>query len=224
MGYYIDLESISIDQYKEILKHTQLIPSWKILEENIDKNLEILKKYDIKNLNQLLIELKDKQKIDEFSQKSGLEEKYLEVLRRVVNGYKQKPNRLKDFSCISIDTITKLEKLGIKNTLHFYDRVLSLKKIKELSQEIKVDYEELIKLSKLSDLSRIRWVNHTFAYVLLESAYDTTKKVIDADYKKLYLAIKKLNEEKKIYKAHIGENDMKMLIESAQLLDCEIEY
>ncbi len=37
MGYYIDLKSISIDNYKEILKTTELIPSWKVLEDDIDK-------------------------------------------------------------------------------------------------------------------------------------------------------------------------------------------
>lgn len=43
MRYYIDLERISIDQYKEILKSADLIPSWMILKENIDKNLDIIK-------------------------------------------------------------------------------------------------------------------------------------------------------------------------------------
>ena len=44
MGYYIDLKSISIDTYKEILQTTELIPSWKVLKENIDKNLDVIKK------------------------------------------------------------------------------------------------------------------------------------------------------------------------------------
>ena len=82
----------------------------------------------------------------------------------------------------------------------------------------------MLKLAKLTDLSRIRWVNHTFAYVLLESGYDTVEKVANADYKELYTTIKQLNEERKIYNAHIGERDMKMVIESAQGLDFEIEY
>ena len=81
-----------------------------------------------------------------------------------------------------------------------------------------------MKLTKLTDLSRIRWVNHTFAYVLLESGYDTTEKVANADYKKLYETIKQLNDDRKIYNAHIGERDMKMIIDFAQQLDFEIEY
>ena len=103
MGYYIDLKSITIDQYKEILRNTELIPSWKILEEDIDKNLDMIKKHNIKNLDELLIALKDKTKIQEFSRQSGLPSNYLEVLKRVLNGYRQKPNRIKDFLCISED-------------------------------------------------------------------------------------------------------------------------
>jgi len=50
MGYYIDLSSIGIDKYREGLKTADLIPSWKVLEDDIDKNIEILKNHNIKNL------------------------------------------------------------------------------------------------------------------------------------------------------------------------------
>jgi hypothetical protein len=224
MGYYIDLKSISIDKYKEILKTTELIPSWKVLGENIDNNLNIIKNQHIKNLDELLAALKDKDKIQEFSKQSGLPANYLEVLKRVVNGYRQKPNKIKDFTCIPEVVSNKLDKLGIKNTLKLYDEILTRQKRAEFSQKTGISKDEMIRLTKLTDLSRIRWVNHTFAYVLLESGYDTAEKVANADYKKLYETVKKLNEERKIYNAHIGERDMKMVIESAQGLDFEIEY
>ena len=86
MGYYIDLKSMSIDKYKEVLKTTELIPSWKVLGENIDKNLDIIKNQHIENLDELLSALKDKDKIQEFSKQSGLPANYLEVLKRIVNG------------------------------------------------------------------------------------------------------------------------------------------
>ncbi len=201
-----------------------MIPSWKVLGEDIDKNLDIIKKHDISNLDELLIALKDKSKIQEFSKLSGLPAKYLEVLKRVVNGYRQKPNRIRDFSCISEDIFHRLEKSGLKNTLKLYDKVLTSEKRNEFSKKTGISQREMLKLAKLTDLSRIRWVNHTFAYVLLESGYDTVEKVAKADYKELYTNIKQLNEERKIYNAHIGERDMKMVIEFAQGLDFEIEY
>ena len=224
MGYYINLKNITLDKYKEILKAADLIPSWKILEKDIDINLDIIKKYNIENLDELLIALKDKDKIQKFSKESGLEEKYLVVLKRVLNGYRQKPNRIKDFICIAEKTVNKLEKLGIKNTLKLYDKVLTHEKRNELSRNTGIGESEIMMLTKLTDLSRIRWVNHTFAYVLLEAGYDTTQKVSNANYQELYETVKKLNKKREIYNAHIGARDMKMCIESAKGLDFEIEY
>lgn len=224
MGYYIDLKNISIDAYKEILKAKTLIPSWKVLKNDIDENMSILKTHNIINLNELLIKLKNKSDVQEFSIQSGLPENYLAVLKRVVNGYRQKPNRIKDFTCVDEDIVLKLEKIGIKNTLKLYDKILTEGSRNELSKKTGIGKKEVMKLTKLTDLSRIRWVNHTFAYVLLESGYDTAEKVAKADYKELYETIKQLNNQRKIYNAHIGVNDMKMIIESAQILDFEIEY
>ncbi len=47
MGYDMDLEKISIDDYGSILKGTHLIPSWKVLKENLETNLETIKKLGI---------------------------------------------------------------------------------------------------------------------------------------------------------------------------------
>ncbi|MCG8307034.1 MAG: DUF4332 domain-containing protein [Cytophagales bacterium] len=94
----------------------------------------------------------------------------------------------------------------------------------ELSNKTGVSKIELMKLTKLTDLSRIRWVNHTFAYVLLEAGYDTAEKVANADPQVLYETVKQLNKEREIYNAHIGVRDMKMCIDAANGLDFEIEY
>lgn len=224
MGYSVDLKNISIDKYKEILKTAELIPSWKILEKDIDKNLDIIKKNNIKNLDELLTAFKNKEQIQKFSKQSGLPENYLAVLKRVVNGYQRKPNRIKDFPCISENIVHKLKEAGIKNTKKLYKKILNAEKREELSREIGLEEHEIMQLTKLTDLSRIRWVNHTFAYVLLETGYDTAKKVANADYQNLYEIIKQLNEERKIYNAHIGLRDIKMVVEAAKILDFEVAY
>ncbi|MCP4134578.1 MAG: DUF4332 domain-containing protein [bacterium] len=224
MAYYIDLAKITIDEYKEILASADLIPSWMILKENINKNLDIIKKQDIKNLDELQKKIKDKTRVQEFAGQSGLPEEYLSVLRRVINGYQPKPNRIQDFPCIAEDVVKKLEKSGFKKTIQVYDEILTTKKRKELSKKTGVEEDEIMKLAKLTDLSRIRWVNHTFAYVLLEAGYDTAKKVANADYKKMYVKIKQLNKEKELFKGNIGEHDMKLCVEAARVLDFDIKY
>ncbi len=224
MGYYIDLNSISIGEYKETLKSVDLIPSRMILKENTDENLDIIESHNIQNLDELQKTLKDKKKLPELSKQFGISERFLEVLRAEINGYLQKPNRIKDFSCVGESIVHGLEKLGLKNTLKLYGEVLNQEKRDELSIKTGISKIDIMQLTKLTDLSRIRWVNHTFAYVLLESGYDTAKKVANADYKEMYETIKQLNEERKIYNAHIGVNDMKLCIESAKSLDFEIDY
>ncbi len=224
MGYYIDLTKISIEEYKEVLKTADLIPSRIILKEKIDENLSVIKKHNIQNIDELQKALKTKSKLAELSKKFGISERYLEVLRAEINGYLQKPNRIKDFICITEKTILKLEELGLKNTERLYEEVLTTERRNELSSKTGISKNEIIKLTKLTDLSRIRWVNHTFAYVLLEAGYDTAKKVADANYQKLYETVKQLNKEREIYNAHIGAHDMKLCIEFAKGLNFEIEY
>lgn len=224
MGYYIDLERISLENYKEILKSADLLPSRLVLKDNIDDNFNRLKKENIQNVDELRNALKNKTKIHDFSNQSGISEDYLRILIREVNSYRQKPNKLKDFPGIAGDVISKLEDLGISNTLQLFNKILTVQSRNELSKQTGISENELLYLAKLTDLSRIRWVNHTFAYVLLEAKYETAKKVSEADYNELYEAVKKLNEEKKIYKGHIGLHDMKLCVEAAKDLPNEIEF
>lgn len=224
MGYYINFEELSLDKYRQILKSTPLIPSWKILADDIDKNLDVIKTHNVQNIAQLLTVLKDKNRIHEFSKKSGLSEDYLTVLNRVLKGYRHKPNRIEDFACLSEDTVIKLLAAGLKNTSHVYDEILISKKRNELSAKTGINKGEILRLTKLTDLSRIRWVNHTFACVLLEAGYDTTEKVAESNSQELYEMVKQLNDDRKIFKAHIGLRDMKLVIESAKMLDLEVKY
>lgn len=224
MGYYIDLEKISIDEYKEILKSADLLPSRMILKTNIEEIFNTINKQEIENVDEIRKTLGNKKKLQGFAQQSGIEENYLKILIREINSYRQSPNKISDFPGLSDDVILKLENFGIKNTLQFFDKILTPQSRNEISNQTEISENEILHLAKLSDLSRIRWVNHTFAYVLLEAGYDTTEKVATADYKKLYEEVKKLNEEREIYKGHIGLHDMKLCVEAAKGVSLEIEY
>lgn len=224
MGYYIDLKSIGIDEYKEILKASDLLPGRLILKDNIDKNFDLIKKQTVQNVDELLNMLKNKKKLQNFSRQSGICEDYLTILIREIKSYRQNPNKIKDFPDISGNTVLKMENIGIKNTLQLFDKILTSKDRIEISRQTGIDKNEVLKITKLTDLSRIRWVNHTFAYVLLEAKYDTVERVANADYKELYEIVKQLNEVRKLYKGHIGLHDMKLCVEAAKNVPIEIEY
>ncbi|MBK8945772.1 MAG: DUF4332 domain-containing protein [Ignavibacteriae bacterium] len=224
MSYYLELYNISIDYYQNNLKTSDLLPSRNILKENIENIFKKIKDQKIQNLNELLNQLKDKKKLQNFSKQTGIAEEYLTILVREIKSIQPKPNNFIDFPNVSKNIVSKLEKHGIKNTLQLFDQVLTKKDRKELAIEIGINEIEILRLTKLTDLSRIRWVNHTFAYVLLEANYDTVEKVANADYRKLYDDVKNLNAERKIYKGNIGLHDMKLCVESAKNLSLDIKF
>ena len=224
MGYYIDLKNISIDQYRDILKKADLLPGRMALKENIDNNFYIIKSQKISHVGELQQALKNKKKLQDFSKQSGLPEAYLTLLIREVNSIHPKPNNIKDFPDTQDKVLSALEKKGIKNTLQLYDYIQTSLARHELANSSGIEEKEILRLTKLTDLSRIRWVNHTFAYVLLEAGYDAAEKVARAGYEVLYEAVKQLNEERNIFKGRIGLHDMKLCVEAAQNVPLEIQY
>jgi len=224
MGYYIDLKSISIDSYKDILKASDLLPSRNVLKDNIENNFKSIKKQKVLNLEELLNRLKDKKRLQDFSKLSGVSESYLTILIREIKSIQPKPNKLKDFPGVTNDVTAKLEKIGIINTFQLFEKVLTAEARIELSKQTGIVEKDVLGLAMLTDLSRIRWVNHTFAYVLLEASYDSVKKIASADYKEVYEKVKKLNEERKIYKGNIGLHDMKLCVDAAKNVSLDIKY
>ncbi|MEX1377172.1 MAG: DUF4332 domain-containing protein [Eubacteriales bacterium] len=224
MGYYIDIEKITLDEYKKVLEDAYMIPSRAMLKENIYGSIEKFKTIGIKNVAQLQKLLKSKAKIEDVSKKIGLDQKYLNALRLELNAYVEKPTQLTDFECLSENVKTKLASAGIKTTLDVYDRVQSAESRNKLSTDTGISADEILMAAKLSDLSRIRWVNHTFAYVLHEAGYDTVAKVADADHEKLYGEVLQMNKEKQLYKGNIGKNDMLLLVKLAKALPIDIKY
>lgn len=224
MSFYINLKKISLSEYKEKLKTSDLLKSRKILKENIDEIFRRISEQKIQNLEDLLNALKDKAKLKGFAELSGVSEEYLTILIREIKSHIPNPVKIKDFPHLEKRAAEKLEKLGIKNAMQFYNRALTPAMREELVKQTGITEKEILRLTRLSDLSRIRWVNHTFAYILMEASYDAAIKTAKADYKKLYNDVKTLNEKRKIFKGNIGLHDMKLCVEAAKDLDMDVEY
>jgi len=224
MGYYIDLEKITIDNYRIKLKSTYLPPSRMMLKDRLDERLGYFKSIGIKNVKELIQLLKKKDKFAELHKVDCLSGDYLTILLRELNSTLPKPNKIADFTGISKDTVAKLEKIGIKNTVKLYDRIISLENRKELAESIGIKGSEILELTKLTDLSRIKWVGTTAARMLYDLDLDTVEKVSRADSNDLHKKINQLNKEQNIYKGQIGLNDIKILINAAKEVPQEIEY
>lgn len=222
--YYIELDKYSLNQFKEQLKKAKLIPSRKILKEQIDERFNILSNKGIQNLDELLILLKTPKKVKELSEKSGIPYDYLLILRREINSYRPKPVKLDKFPGIEMETINKLNKLGIKNTAHLFKRIKTEKDRIDLARETDINNEKIIELTKLTDLTRIKWIGPVFARIFYDSGVDTAQKVSDADSNSLYKMLVQINEEKGYTRSKFIESDAEMCIDVSKMVPKVIKY
>ncbi len=222
--YYIDLESYSLNKFKEDLRGSEPLPSRKILKEQIDNRFKILEKNNTSNLKDLLDLIKTPKKAKEFATKSGLPADYILILRREVNSYLPKPVHLEKFPGVEKNTVSKLNEVGIKNTAHLFKRIKTNADREKLSAEIGVNEEEILELTKLTDLSRVKWIGPVFARIFLDSGTDTVEKLSKSDAKTLYKNLVDINDEKGYTKAKYIENDVRLCIDVAQMVPKVIEY
>lgn len=143
-----------------------------------------------------------------FAEVTGLPVDYLTVLRREVNSYKPKPINLKDFPGVKLELIQKLEQAGIKNTKQIFEKVRTEEERWAFANQVQISYKDILELTKLTDVARLKWVGPKFARLLVELNYDTVEKVANSNYEALYQDLLRTNEEKGVYKGKFGLNYM----------------
>lgn len=224
MGYYVDLEKITIDDYRIKIESAYLPPSRMILKDRLDERFGYFRSIGITNVKGLIQLLKKKDKLTELSKIDFFSGDYLTILLRELNSTLPKPNKIADFIEIAKGTISNLEKIGISNTEKLYDRVTKKSDRQKLADSTGIKYEDILELTKLADLSRIKWVGVTYAQMLYDLGVNTVEKVSKSDPNDLHARINQLIKENNIFKGAIGLNDVKILIESASELPLDIEY
>ena len=224
MGYYIDLENISLEQYRSKLEKAYLPPSRSILKEKLAERFVYFQKNGVANLGELMQLLKKKEQLLELQKEECLSGDYLKILLRELNSMLPKPNKLSDFPGLPVEVSDRLEKIGIRNTLKLYDRILTPEKRANLAKETGIDAAKILELTGLCDLSRIKWVGVTYATILYDLGIVSVEKATKADPIELHKQINQLNQERSIFKGHIGLNDVRILVEAAKEVPLEIEY
>ena len=219
MGYYINLSRVSLASYEKYLHTADLLPSRQILQDEIAGKFESLAKHGIRNVEELLNALKTKPKVEALQSSTGIDREYLLILARELKSYHPKPVKLRDFQSIDLAMVDRLEAHGYKTTFQLYEKVLTAWDRKALAEKLSIDSVQLEYLAHLCDLCRVKWVNHTFAYVLYHSGYPSSADVAKATPDEMYQAVRRYNEEHKVYKGNIGIHDMKLCIEFAADLD-----
>ena len=224
MGYYIDLEQISIDEYQRYIEKSDLLPSRRIIKENLSERFTYFKNIGITNVLELQRTLKKNDKLTELAKINCFSTDYLKILLREINSIQPKPTKISEFKGISPDTIKTLEKHGFQNTFKLFDKIKTKNNRNELAKITGISAEEILELTKLTDLSRIRWVGATFARMLYDIGIDTVEKAANSNFTDLHLKINQTNKEKKYFNGNIGLNDMKLLVNAAKEIPLEVEY
>jgi len=223
-GYYLDLGQFSLSKLKNHLQTTRLLPSQKVLLENINDRFDALEHHGIENMLQLQTTLRTKSEVQAFAEKIGISEDYLTILRREVNSYLPKPIALKDFPGVNPEAIERLLQIGVKNTLQLFPHVLSPDSRSEFAKQNQITEDDLLELTKLTDVARTRWVGPKFARLLVESGCDTVEKIANSDIEDLYEALMRTNIEKRIYQGKFGKEDMRIWVKTVQDVPLVIQY
>ncbi len=224
MAYYTDLSKMSLQNLKNRIEQTRLLPSQQILLINLEDRISCIDSQGISDVEALKQVLKAKDKLIKFAKQSKIDVDFLNVLRREINSYHPKTRKLSDYPAIKDSTKELLIQSGLKTSKDLYKRISTIEEREVFASELNLKAEEVLELTKLVDVSRLRYVNGPFASLLLQSSYDTMKKIKEADPEALYLELTKLNQGKKIYKAVIGRPDMKYFVEDQANVSFDIEY
>jgi hypothetical protein len=216
MSYYLDLKNILLDDYKEIIMTSYLIPSQLVLREDIDTHFNVIKNNNFRTLEELYLSIKTKKKALLFAEKLDLDESYIIVLRRSVSSYIAKPRLLNDYPFVTEKLEELFKNLDLKKSDQLYD-YLESNDAKTLSLILNLSEEDVNHLKYLMDVTRLRYVSPLFATVLVEAGYSSISLIADASIKDLHEAILRANKEKSIYKGNIGHTDSEFLIEDAKM-------
>ena len=203
MRYTLDLESMTIEEYKTLLKAQNLLPGRRILWKDIDNNFASMGSRGIKTVAQLKKSLYTPAKITAFANESEIPEEYLVVLKREIGSLEQKPVPLTSFPGMDTSLLTKLGDAGLKTSQEYW--------------ETKPDLPD--ELYCLCDLVRINGVGPIAARAFYEAGYRSVFEVAAADASVMLEKVSVVNEARHYYKGKLGQKDMQFCIDFALLIN-----
>ena len=217
MSYTIDLEKISLKKYGEILQSQDLLPSRRILLDELEAKLCRIADAGVNNLLELKQNLSSPSKLSSFSVRTNIPEDYLVILKRELGSLEQKPVPIASFPGISELIVIKLKEQNIHTSRDLYHLIIT-KKDQEAVEIKGVHKNELDEIYCLCKLVRINGVGAVAARALYESGYRDIPDIAHTDTQLLLTKISEANSIGHYYNAKLGLKDMKFIIDYANLL------
>lgn len=223
MSYHLDLGHLDLSFLKKRLSEEDLIPSHEILREELDTHIVRLERAGITTLSELKERLTKEQTRSELGKISGISAAYLNILKRVLNGYTPKGVKLSEYPQTKNSIIKALDEHQIRDSITLWNRTCSKKARAIVANECAVDPLELDELVCLSDLSRIQWVSPLFARLLYNAGYKTVFLVSKGKRCEMVQKVKEETNNQSIFKGTVGERDISRLVYLASLLPIELQ-
>lgn len=222
--YSISLGEISLDEYESTLDNAHLLPGRMILKTNLKVNFSLLRAQGINNLKDLSENIKTDVKRKKLSKLTNVDDNYLTILRREINGFIPKPIDLSAFPEIDKTVLLKLAKLGIQTSKTLYEKTITKDDRQKLANCAGVTYDSILILTKLSDLGRVNGVGPVFSKMIYETGCDTVRKFAKANANVLFKKLLEINSVKDYTKAKFTVKDIGFCIDFAGKLPHSIVY
>lgn len=210
--YMPDISNLGLEDFKNELKTGRLLPSRKPLLNDIERKFSLIEQAGINNAGSLKDELNSSKKLSRLAKETGISEDYLKLLKREVNSLLPTPIKFVNVPNISEEIVKQLNALDIVDTENLFPYVTdpnNRQKFKNLSG---FSIEEILWLTKLVDVSRIKWVGPKLARLIVDTEYDTVKKLSGADPEKVLNAFNKAKDKNKAYQGALGIDDIESWI------------
>jgi len=196
-----------------------MIPSRVSLKDELDERFNILEDNEITNLKGLIDRLNTKQKIELFSQETGLSIEYLTLLKREANSYRQNPIRLDKFPGIPRKHVNRLNTEGIRNSRKLFYEAYDMNEREKLAKKTGIPVKIMDELVCLSDLVRAYGVGPVFARIFYDVGIKTIEDFVELNAEDIV----RIYEEKEQKKADFGVNEIQFSLELARELDIAVE-
>jgi hypothetical protein len=221
--YSINLAEISLDRFAEILVKAQLLPTQKVILNNLSKNMQKLKDRGLPNLQELHNFLKKNENYPSVAQETGIDPEYLVILNRMVNSFIVKSIPLAKLEIFTNEELNALASLELKSTQQYYETLLIAKHRKDVSTQTHIPVEKVEYALRIIDLLRINGVGVEYAKILYEIGIKSVADYNHTPSETILMSVKQLNAKKMVTKATLGISDIDYCRRFCEQLDCEIE-
>ncbi len=208
LSYMPDLSKISLDEFRNELKTGHLLPSRKPLLDDIDVKITKLKKVGIDNAENLREILKSGSRLKRLGKETDISEEYFKLLKREVNNLLPTPINFCDIPNISEKIVKKLNSLNIADAESLFPYVKDANSRKNFEKMSGLPMKEILWMTKLVDVSRIKWVGPKLARLIVDTKYDTVEKLANAKPTEVLKALNDAKNTNKAYDGALGINDI----------------